>query len=83
MRSRPMASVKGVIVTSGKDVFIVGADITEFMDNFQLPDEELMAGNLEANNILSDFEDLDVPTVAAISLHAPAAAWKAWPRTSA
>lgn len=31
------ASVKGVIVTSGKDVFIVGADITEFVDNFQLP----------------------------------------------
>ena len=61
------ASVKGVIVTSGKDVFIVGADITEFVDNFQLPDEELMAGNLEANKIFSDFEDLDVPTVAAIN----------------
>ncbi len=61
------ASVKGVIVTSGKDVFIVGADITQFVDNFQLPDEELMAGNLEANKIFSDFEDLDVPTVAAIN----------------
>ncbi|SQK95250.1 multifunctional fatty acid oxidation complex subunit alpha [Pseudomonas aeruginosa] len=54
-------------MTSGKDVFIVGADITEFVDNFQLPDEELMAGNLEANKIFSDFEDLDVPTVAAIN----------------
>ncbi|MFL9812435.1 fatty acid oxidation complex subunit alpha FadB [Stutzerimonas sp. VN223-3] len=61
------ASVKGVIVTSGKDVFIVGADITEFVDNFKMPDEELVAGNLEANKIFSDFEDLGVPTVAAIN----------------
>jgi hypothetical protein len=29
------ASIKGVIVTSGKDSFIVGADITEFVDNFK------------------------------------------------
>jgi 3-hydroxyacyl-CoA dehydrogenase/enoyl-CoA hydratase/3-hydroxybutyryl-CoA epimerase/enoyl-CoA isomerase len=61
------ASVKGVIVTSGKDVFIVGADITEFVDNFKLPDEELVAGNLEVNKIFNDFEDLGVPTVAAIN----------------
>ncbi|MBD7976554.1 fatty acid oxidation complex subunit alpha FadB [Serpens gallinarum] len=61
------ASVKGVIVSSGKDVFIVGADITEFVDNFQLPDEQLIAANLEANKIFSDFEDLNVPTVVAIN----------------
>ena len=61
------ASVKGVIVSSGKDVFIVGADITEFVENFKLPDAELIAGNLEANKIFSAFEDLDVPTVAAIN----------------
>ncbi|MCY1337401.1 Fatty acid oxidation complex subunit alpha [compost metagenome] len=60
-------SVKGVLVTSGKDVFIVGADITEFVETFKLPDEELLAGNLEANRIFSDFEDLAVPTVAAIN----------------
>src|SRR5690606_39985927 len=61
------ASVKDIIVTSGKVVFIVGADITEFVDNFKLPDEELVAGNLEANKIFSDFEDLGVPTVVAIN----------------
>ena len=61
------ASVKGVLVTSGKEVFIVGADITEFVENFKLPDAELVAGNLEANRIFSDFEDLGVPTVAAIN----------------
>ncbi|MBO3276605.1 fatty acid oxidation complex subunit alpha FadB [Pseudomonas schmalbachii] len=61
------ASVKGVVVTSAKDVFIVGADITEFLENFKLPDEELLALSLEANRIFSDFEDLAVPTVAAIN----------------
>ncbi|MGI4840212.1 MAG: fatty acid oxidation complex subunit alpha FadB [Janthinobacterium lividum] len=61
------ASVKGVLVSSGKDVFIVGADITEFVDNFKLPDAELLAGNLEVNRIFSDFEDLTVPTVVAIN----------------
>lgn len=61
------ASVKGVIVTSGKDVFIVGADITEFVDNFKLPEAELIAANLEANKIFNDFEDLNVPTVVAIN----------------
>ncbi|MGM4839033.1 enoyl-CoA hydratase-related protein, partial [Salmonella sp. NW1263] len=57
------ASVKGVIVSSGKDVFIVGADITEFVDNFKLPEAELVAGSLEANRIFNAFEDLEVPTV--------------------
>jgi 3-hydroxyacyl-CoA dehydrogenase/enoyl-CoA hydratase/3-hydroxybutyryl-CoA epimerase/enoyl-CoA isomerase len=61
------ASIKGVLVSSGKDVFIVGADITEFVDNFKLPDAELLAGNLEVNRIFSDFEDLTVPTVVAIN----------------
>lgn len=77
------ASVKGVIVSSGKDVFIVGADITEFVDNFKLPEAELVAGNLEANRIFSAFEDLEVPTVAAINGIAWAAAWRcAWPPTT-
>lgn len=64
---RADASVKGVVVTSGKDVFIVGADITEFVDNFKLPEAELTAGNLEVNRIFSDFEDLACPTVVAIN----------------
>jgi 3-hydroxyacyl-CoA dehydrogenase/enoyl-CoA hydratase/3-hydroxybutyryl-CoA epimerase/enoyl-CoA isomerase len=60
-------SIKGVIVSSGKDVFIVGADIAEFVDTFKLPEEELVAGSLETNKIFSDFEDLGVPTVVAIN----------------
>ena len=61
------SDVTGVIVTSGKDVFIVGADITEFVNSFKLPEEDLIAGSLEANKIFSAFEDLNVPTVAAIN----------------
>ena len=61
------ADVTGVVVTSGKDGFIVGADITEFVGTFKLPEEDLVAGNLEANKIFNAFEDLNVPTVAAIN----------------
>lgn len=61
------SSVKGVIVTSGKSVFIVGADITEFTDLFKLPEDELANWPREANKAFSAFEDLAVPTVAAIN----------------
>ena len=61
------ASVKAVILSSGKDVFLVGADITEFVESFRMPDEDLLVGNLEINQIFNDFEDLNVPTVAAIN----------------
>ncbi|MCG8670787.1 MAG: enoyl-CoA hydratase-related protein, partial [Pseudomonadales bacterium] len=60
-------SIKGMIVTSGKDVFIVGADITEFTDLFQLPEEELAGWALKANEVFNAFEDLPFPTVAAIN----------------
>lgn len=59
--------VKGLIVTSSKDVFIVGADIGEFLVNFTMPEEELIAANLQINQIFSDFEDLPIPTVVAIN----------------
>lgn len=60
-------SIKGMIVTSGKDVFIVGADITEFTDMFKLPEEELANWALEANEIFCAIEDLPFPTVTAIN----------------
>ncbi|TWI53386.1 3-hydroxyacyl-CoA dehydrogenase/enoyl-CoA hydratase/3-hydroxybutyryl-CoA epimerase/enoyl-CoA isomerase [Pseudomonas duriflava] len=61
------SSVKAVILSSGKEVFLVGADITEFVDSFRMPDEELLAANLEINRIFSDLEDLSVPTISAIN----------------
>ncbi len=62
------AAVKGVIVTSGKPVFIVGADITEFGENFGASTEEVAKTVLEINQtVFNPFEDLAVPTVAAFN----------------
>jgi len=60
-------SVKGVVVTSGKAVFIVGADITEFGAMFAAGEEGIARSVLEVNRMLSAFEDLPVPTVVAIN----------------
>jgi 3-hydroxyacyl-CoA dehydrogenase/enoyl-CoA hydratase/3-hydroxybutyryl-CoA epimerase/enoyl-CoA isomerase len=61
------AGVEAVVVTSGKGVFIVGADITEFGAMFAAGEEGIARGVLEVNRILSRFEDLPVPTVVAIN----------------
>jgi 3-hydroxyacyl-CoA dehydrogenase/enoyl-CoA hydratase/3-hydroxybutyryl-CoA epimerase/enoyl-CoA isomerase len=60
-------SVKGVIITSGKAVFIVGADITEFGGMFARGEESIVQNVLEVDRMFSRFEDLPVPTVAAIN----------------
>ncbi len=60
-------SVQGVIVTSGKSVFIVGADITEFGAMFAAGEAGIAKSVLEVNRMLSAFEDLPVPTVIAIN----------------
>jgi 3-hydroxyacyl-CoA dehydrogenase/enoyl-CoA hydratase/3-hydroxybutyryl-CoA epimerase/enoyl-CoA isomerase len=59
--------IKGLVVTSTKDCFIVGADITEFTDLFAGSEEELIANNLKANSVFSAIEDLPYPTVTAIN----------------
>ncbi|MDO8268903.1 MAG: fatty acid oxidation complex subunit alpha FadB [Moraxellaceae bacterium] len=60
-------NVKGVIVTSGKGVFIVGADITEFGALFSGGEEQIAQWVVDANKVFAAFEDLPVPTVAAIN----------------
>lgn len=59
--------IKGLILTSGKDVFIVGADINEFTQTFKQDDEALFAALMSVNKVFSGFEDLDMPTVAAVN----------------
>lgn len=61
------ASIRGVLVTSAKDVFIVGADITEFGRKFRCSGEEVARDVLASNQIFVRFEDLAVPTVVAIN----------------
>ncbi|MCH8497207.1 MAG: fatty acid oxidation complex subunit alpha FadB [Marinobacter sp.] len=59
--------LKGLVVTSSKDSFIVGADITEFTDLFAGSEEDLVANNLKANAVFNAIEDLPFPTVTAIN----------------
>jgi len=59
--------IKGLVVTSSKDCFIVGADITEFTDLFAGSEEDLIANNLKANSVFSAIEDLPFPSVTAIN----------------
>jgi 3-hydroxyacyl-CoA dehydrogenase/enoyl-CoA hydratase/3-hydroxybutyryl-CoA epimerase/enoyl-CoA isomerase len=61
-------SLKGVIVTSAKPVFIVGADITEFGVLFGASEDEIADRTLQINlDVFNAFEDLPIPTVAAIN----------------
>ncbi|MBF0277379.1 MAG: fatty acid oxidation complex subunit alpha FadB [SAR324 cluster bacterium] len=60
-------SVKGLLLSSGKNVFIVGADITEFLGYFAAPKEEIVEWLKTANAIFSDLEDLNFPSVTAIN----------------
>lgn len=62
--------LKGLLLSSAKDAFIVGADITEFLGLFALPEEELGAWLTKANDIFNALEDLPVPTVSAINGYA-------------
>ncbi|CAM4076062.1 fatty acid oxidation complex subunit alpha FadB [Psychrobacter arenosus] len=61
------SDVKGLIVTSGKGVFIAGADITEFVGYFRKEASEIESWILEINAIFNRFEDLPFPKVAAIN----------------
>ncbi|MBD1565834.1 fatty acid oxidation complex subunit alpha FadB [Vibrio sp. S12_S33] len=62
--------LKGLILISDKESFIVGADITEFLGLFAKPTEELDQWLQFANSIFSKLEDLPVPTLAALKGHA-------------
>ncbi len=63
-------SVSGLLVTSGKDVFIVGADINEFLKGFQAPQDELVQWVRDAQQVFVDLENLKYPSVCAINGYA-------------
>ncbi|MGA1599062.1 MAG: fatty acid oxidation complex subunit alpha FadB [bacterium] len=62
--------IRGLLVTSAKDVFIVGADITEFLSSFQMPQDELQQWVMKAQQVFTDLENLDFPKVVAINGYA-------------
>jgi 3-hydroxyacyl-CoA dehydrogenase / enoyl-CoA hydratase / 3-hydroxybutyryl-CoA epimerase / enoyl-CoA isomerase len=59
--------VKGLLVTSGKEAFIVGADITEFTETFKNTEDQLVAWLLDVHKLFSTVEDFDFPSVTAIN----------------
>lgn len=59
-------NIKGLILDSDKDTFIVGADITEFLGLFSQPSEKLDEWIRFANSIFSKLEDLPIPTLSVI-----------------
>ncbi len=63
-------NLTGLILTSDKDSFIVGADITEFLGLFAKTDDELNKWLVYSNDIFNKLEDLPVPTLSMIKGHA-------------
>ncbi|MDA1371969.1 MAG: fatty acid oxidation complex subunit alpha FadB [Proteobacteria bacterium] len=61
------ADIKGVVFSSAKSAFIVGADITEFTAKFSESDEQILEWLVAANRIFNDIEDLPVPSVSIVN----------------
>ena len=59
--------VRGLLVTSAKDCFIVGADIFEFGALFQLGEAEIEAIDREHSAVFTALSRLPMPTVAALN----------------
>ena len=64
------SQLRGLLVTSKKPAFIVGADITEFSDMFKLPKENFLARVGEVTKSLALLEDLAFPSLVAINGYA-------------
>ncbi len=73
---RKASGVKGLVLTSAKSVFIVGADITEFNGVFSRGNEAIAAYLSRANDIFSELESLPFPTVVAINGYALGGGWE-------
>jgi 3-hydroxyacyl-CoA dehydrogenase/enoyl-CoA hydratase/3-hydroxybutyryl-CoA epimerase/enoyl-CoA isomerase len=61
------SSVTGVLVSSAKDAFIVGADIFEFGVLFAKSAAAIAEFNIGQSAVFTEFEDLPVPIVTAIN----------------
>ena len=62
--------IKALVISSNKDVFIVGADVTEFLGFFKLPEKEFVHWLQSTQTLFNRIEDLPMPTVTAINGYA-------------
>ncbi len=60
-------SLKGLLVTSGKETFLAGADITEFLGHFQKSEAELADWIGRTQALFNRIEDLEAPSVCLIA----------------
>ncbi len=58
---------KGLLMSSNKDQFIMGADITEFIGLFNKSEDEMVEWLLGVDKDFNAIEDLGIPTVVAIN----------------
>ena len=61
------SDIKGLLMSSAKEAFIVGADITEFHGIFGETEEFLVEMNQKVHQLFNTIEDLPFPTVTAIN----------------
>lgn len=61
------SNAQGLLITSTKKDFLVGADINEFLDVFSIPENELVRWIKKATDHFNELEDLNIPTVAAVN----------------
>lgn len=61
------SEVRGLLLTSGKGVFIAGADITEFGDAFKGTEDQRRSFLSPANEAFNNIESLPFPSVVAIN----------------
>jgi len=61
------AGIRGMLLRSGKEVFIVGADVSEFGGVFSQGASQIEQYVTKTNVLFSRIEDLPFPTVAAIN----------------
>ncbi len=57
----------GLVISSAKSSFIVGADITEFLGYFSAPEKELGDMLNRVNDLFNRIEDLPYPTISLIN----------------
>ena len=61
------SGIKGLLLKSQKEHFILGADIFEFLGHMKMSDEEMASWLSKTNAVFNGFEDLPYPTVTAIN----------------
>ena len=60
------SGVAGLTIESGKESFVVGADINEFRRLFDLPEQEIYDAVVDFNSIFTALQNLPFPTITII-----------------